>query len=397
MHLHEYQAKEILERYEIAIPRGRIIGRAEDALKVASKLDYPRFVLKSQVRTIERLAVGGIRFAASPEGAAATAANIFEMSDRAGADRTDRQNEPIRWLLIEEAIPVSLQIYAAIVLDPGASALALLTSRSGGSGIEKRADLDPDLITSTPLRITDNGLEGDFESAARHLGLPAPLTGKAAEIFRKMAKLAYDIDALQVEINPLALTPSNEFVALDAKLQIDDHALFRHPSLAAYRNAVSDDEEDPNELAADRHQVNYAALDGSIGVVVNGAGLALSTLDMLHDEGGKPANFMDIRTTATSLDIAYGVELVLAAPRTKVLLVNVHGGGMQRCDTIAEGIAIAACRAPRRVPIITRFAGNNAEFAAVRLESAGINFEQATSMQQAIRIAVETAHANRGG
>ncbi len=395
MHLHEYQAKEILERFEIAIPRGRIVGQSEDAQKVASRLDYPRYVVKAQVRTIERQAEGGIRFAASPSGVAATAQDIFEMSRKAAAEGSHQKIEPVRWLLIEESIPVALQIYAAVILDQSTSSMALLTSRSGGSGIEKRAALDPDLIETTPLRLTDAGLEGDFENAARHLGLPADLTEKAAAIFRKMAKLAYEIDAVQVEINPLALTPSNKFVALDAKLQIDDHALFRHPNLAAYRNAVSDDEDDPNELAADRHQLNYAALDGSIGIVVNGAGLALSTLDMLHDEGAKPANFMDIRTTATSLDIAYGVELVLTNPRTKVLLVNVHGGGMQRCDTIAEGIAIAACRAPRKVPIITRFAGNNAEFAAVRLEGAGISFEQTDSMQQAVRLAVETARVKQ--
>ncbi|MEQ8824350.1 MAG: ATP-grasp domain-containing protein [Filomicrobium sp.] len=394
MHLHEYQAKEILERYGIDIPRGRIVGRTEDAGKVASRLGFPRFIVKSQVRTIERFAEGGIRFSASPEGVAATADAMFRAFDASAQNPSQRRTDDIRWLLIEEAIPTALQIYAAIILDPTTSAMTLLTSRSGGSGIEKRAELDPELINATPLSLTPSGLVGDFDTAAASLGLPPDLTPKAAEIFQKLAKLAFELDALQVEINPLALTPSNQFIALDAKLQIDDHALFRHPGLSAYRDAVSDDEDDPNELAADRHQLNYAALDGSIGIVVNGAGLALSTLDMLHDAGGKPANFMDIRTTATSLDIAYGVELVISAPRTKVLLVNVHGGGMQRCDTIAEGIAVAACRAPRHVPIIARFAGNNAEFASVRLEAAGLNFQTATTMQQAVRLAVETCHTS---
>lgn len=397
MHLHEYQAKEILERYGVAIPHGRIVGRTEDARKVASRLGFPRFIVKSQVRTIERFAEGGVRFSASPEGVAATAEAMFKASEASSQNPAQRRSDNVRWLLIEEAIPTALQIYCAIVLDPAKSAMTLLTSRSGGSGIEKRAELDPDLIRSTPLSLTPSGLVGDFDAAATSLGLPAEVTSKAAEIFRKLAKLAFELDALQVEINPLALTPSNEFVALDAKLQIDHHALFRHPGLAAYRDAVSDDEDDPNELAADRHQLNYAALDGSIGIVVNGAGLALSTLDMLHDAGGKPANFMDIRTTATSLDIAYGVELVISGPRTKVLLVNVHGGGMQRCDTIAEGIAVAACRAPRQVPIIARFAGNNAEFAAVRLEGAGLKFQTASTMQQAVRLAVETCNTIDNG
>ncbi|MBU2581434.1 MAG: acetate--CoA ligase family protein [Alphaproteobacteria bacterium] len=382
MQLHEFQAKELLERYGLRIPRGRIAGDVEQARRIASRLAFSRFAVKAQSRTTERLTEGGVRFAASPDGVAATAAAMLGHSLDTGQQTSNR--EVVRWVLIEEAVACALQLYVAVVLDTSSGRLVLLTSRTGGTGIEARAANEPDLISRTPLTIGPDTLQGDFDGAAAKLGLPEAATAKAAEILRTLARIAMALDALQVEINPLALSTDGELVALDAKLQIDDNALFRHPGLAAFRAAVASEESDPHELGADRHQINYAALGGSIGLVVNGAGLALATIDMLADAGCEPANFMDIRTTATSLDIAYGVELVLNNPNTKSLLVNVHGGGMQRCDTIAEGIAIAVKRSPRQVPIVARFAGNNADFATVRLKSAGVAFEAAKDMKTAV-------------
>lgn len=389
MHLHEFQAKELLERYGLRIPKGRLAGSAEEAERVATRLGFDRFAVKAQIRTVERIAEGGVRFAASAHGVAATAANMLgKPLEKLSSTRI---GEDVRWVLIEEAIPCALQLYAAVTLDTATGRIVLLTSRAGGSGIEKRIANEPDLMFKTPLEITDAGLTGDFEAAARHLELPEAATKNAVDIFTTLARMTLELDALQVEINPLALTPTQELIALDAKLQIDDHALFRHPSLAAFREAVSNEEDDPQELAADRHQINYAALDGSVGIVVNGAGLALATIDMLGDFGGKPANFMDIRTTASSLDIAYGVELVLTNPNTKALLINVHGGGMQRCDTIAEGIAIAVSRTDRAPPIIACLAGNNADFARTRLAASGIRFVDAADMHEAVRHAVRLA------
>jgi succinyl-CoA synthetase beta subunit len=389
MQLHEFQAKELLERYGLLIPKGRIACEAEDARRVARRLAFPRFAVKAQVRTTGRLAEGGVRFAASPDGVAATAAAM--LGQQLGTPHSTSLGENVRWVLIEEAIPYSIQLYAAVVLDSATGGLLLLTSRSGGPGIESRAAGRPDLIFRAPLTITSNGPEGAFQAAAQRLELPPEAEEKAAGIFRSLARMAVELDALQVEINPLVLTPSQDLVALDAKLQIDDHALFRHPGLAAFREAVTQEEEDPQELAADHHQINYAALGGKIGIIVNGAGLALATLDMLRDFGGEPANFMDIRTTASSLDIAYGAELVLGNKNTTTMLINVHGGGMQRCDTIAEGIAIAVRRTGRKLPIIARFAGNNADFASVRLKSSGVEFDEARNMTDAVRRAVQLA------
>jgi succinyl-CoA synthetase beta subunit len=178
---------------------------------------------------------------------------------------------------------------------------------------------------------------------------------------------------------------------LDAKLTIDTNALFRHPALSALRAQIQMDDGDSKEMAADRHQINYQRMDGSLGVVVNGAGLALATLDMVIDAGGAPANFMDIRTTASSLDIAYGFGLILENPKTRAILINIHGGGMQRCDTVAEGVGVALRRATRSVPLIVRFAGNNAEFARVRLLGAGVVFTEIADLGAAISRAVAAA------
>lgn len=389
MNLHEYQAKELLERYGIAIPRGRIAGTKEESLRAAERLKVPRYVIKAQVHATERLAEGGVRFAASPDGVAATADAMLRQDYGA---KSSTRSEVVRWVLIEEAIPYALQIYAAVVLDASSRSLVLLTSRAGGAGIERRAALEPELIHKTPLSLSDAGPLGEFESAVKQLSLPADAERQAADIFRTMAKMTVELDALQVEINPLALTPQNKLVALDGKLVIDDHALMRHPALLAFRNAVSEDEGHPLEVAADRRHINYAALDGEVGIVVNGAGLALATLDLVCDAGGRPSNFMDIRTTASSLDIAAGVELVLSNPGTKALLVNVHGGGMQRCDTIAEGICVALNRCERQLPIVVRFAGNNAEFARVRLETSGVDFVNAANITDAVSKAVKAAN-----
>lgn len=210
-------------------------------------------------------------------------------------------------------------------------------------------------------------------------------------MFARLGRIAATLDATLVEINPLALTDDDRLVALDAKVTIDDNAMLRHPAFATMRAAFQMESGDPEELGADEHQLNYQRLDGDIGLVANGAGLALATLDMITDAGGRAANFMDIRTTASSLDVAYGLELLLASPRVKAILVNVHGGGMQRCDTIAEAIGVAMRRAKISKPLVVRMAGNNAEFARMRLQSYGIRFEEGADMGDAVKRAVALA------
>lgn len=383
MNLQEFQAKELLAKFAIPVPRGRIADSPVDAERVAQRLGFARFAVKAQIRATDRLAAGGVRFSNSPEGVGETARLVL------ATPYTDAtRGERIRWVLIEEALPAKQLLYAAIYLDRAIGRLTLLAAPAGGSAVEARAAADPDFIRRCDLIIANGTVDGDFAGVAADIGLSGVIAERAVDIFRRMGNLAVALDATQVEINPLALTWEGEFVALDAKLTIDDNALSRHPALAALSAAVEAEEGDAVVLGADGHHINYYRMDGDIGVVVNGAGLALTTLDAIVDAGGRPANFMDIRTTASSLDVAYGVGLIIADPKVRALLVNVHGGGMQRCDTIAEGVGIALRRASRRPELVVRMAGNNAMFAETVLANNGVAYKTARDMAEAARLAV---------
>jgi len=391
MNLYEFQAKELISRFGIEIPKGRVAASAEDAERLARRLAFRRFAIKAQIHGGGRGAAGGIRFAETPEDARRITAEL--MSRPLVTSQTRAGGEKVRWVYVEEAYAIVREIYAAIVVDRARGELALLVAAEGGEDIEEREAENPGLIQRFPLDVTVSPPVGDFGGAASAIGLTGEQASRATAVFEAMARVSAELDAMLVEVNPLALTDDGRIVALDAKLTVDDNALFRHPALFALRSQIQVEEGDPKELAADRHQINYQKMDGNIGVVVNGAGLALATLDMLIDAGGQPANFMDIRTTATSLDIAYGLQVIVESPLTHVVLINVHGGGMQRCDDVAEGVAIALRKVGRTLPIIVRFAGNNADFALVRLKAAGVAFEAATDMADAITKAVAASRA----
>ncbi|MDX2287698.1 MAG: ATP-grasp domain-containing protein [Hyphomicrobiaceae bacterium] len=391
MLLHEFQAKELLERFGIAIPAGRVVSSPAEAERAATRLGVPRFAVKAQVRATDRRAVGGVRFSASPSGVAATAQMLIGAALPVGPSGLTERTQLV---LVEEAIQSVRQVYLALVLDRASGGLLFLSSRAGGEGIESRILHEPELMVATPVAFEDGQPVADLAAVAAGMGLSGPAAARAADVAGKMVRLACDIDATQVEINPLAVTADGTVVALDGKIVIDDNALFRHPALRAFRDVVEEEDGDPEERAADLRQLNYTVLDGSIGLVANGAGLGLVSLDLIVEAGGRPANFMDIRTTASSLDIAYGFGRVLANPAVRAILVNVHGGGMQRCDTIAEGLQVALGKSARRVPIIVRMAGNNADFALQRLRGAGAPILEAADMEAAARLAVRAAGAD---
>jgi len=380
MNLYEFQAKELISRFGIDIPRGRVAGTADDAERLARRLGFPRYAIKAQIHGGARGLAGGVRFAASPEEARTITQQL--MSKPLVTSQTKASGERVRWVYVEEAFEVEREIFAAVTIERSSGEAVLLVSRDGGTAVEA----NPSVVARFPLILPAGGGDatGDFAGAARAAGFEGAMAARAAEVFANMARIVAGLDATLVEVNPLAVTTDGRLVALDARLTIDANAMFRHPALAALRAQIQIEEGDPKELAADRHQINYQRMEGTIGVVVNGAGLALATLDMLIDAGGKPANFMDIRTTATSMDIAYGIEVILDNPQTRVMLINIHGGGMQRCDTVAEGLAIALRRARRTVPLVVRFAGNNADFARVRLKGSGIAFSEATDLADAV-------------
>jgi len=385
MNLYEFQAKELICRFGIEIPRGRVAGSADDAERLARRLAFPRFAIKAQIHGGARGAAGGIRFASSPEDARAITGQL--LARPLVTSQTKPSGERVRWVYVEEAFDIAQEIYAAVVVSRATAELELLVSGQGGGDIEEKALADASVILRYRLVATATSAAGDFTGAALAIGLSGPLAAKAAEVFAGMARLAVELDATLVEINPLAVTRDGRLVALDAKLTVDGNALFRHPALSALRAQIQVEEGDPKELAADRHQLNYQKMDGNVGVVCNGAGLSLATLDMLIDAGLKPANFMDVRTTASSMDVAYGIEVVLENPNVAVLLINIHGGGMQRCDTVAEGVGVAMRRLGRTdLPVIVRFAGNNADFARVRLTASGVAFLAAADLSEAVEM-----------
>jgi len=390
MFLHEFQAKELLARFGIPVPKGRVAASAADAERVARRLAFSRFAVKAQVHAGDRGANGGVLFAKGPAEVAAATAHLI------GRPLVTAQTAPtgqiVRLAYIEEAIDVDRLLYVAVTIDPTEGRLVLLASAAGGDDVEQAVSRNSAAMLRLPIVLGKPATGDELLALATRLELAPALAAKVARLMAQLVDAAIDCDAQLIEINPLAVTPLGELVALDAKMQVDENAMFRQPDLENLRDVEAAETGDPLELAAQIHQINYVRMDGEIGVVVNGAGLALATLDILGDCGGRPANFMDIRTTATSQDIAYGFGLILSNPRTRVVLINVHGGGMQRCDTIAEGIAIAMRGAERTLPLVVRLAGNNADFARTRLTASGLTVQEARDMRHAAELAVAALH-----
>ncbi len=388
MDLFEHQAKRLLTDYGVAVPVGETARTADKAGQIARRLGASTYVVKAQVLAGDRKRAGGIRFASTP-GEVQTAASQL-IGSTLVTSQTGEAGAPVEAVHVEEAVKVAQNLYLAIMVDKRGGRVVMLASKSGGEDIEQRASRDAGLIERLELTLSEQKLEGDFEGLAGKIVADERLRAGLITLMRNLAAAFVSLDATQIEINPLAVTADGQLVALDAKMAIDDNAMFRRPDLAALRGA-SKSPADPTELEAQEHQINYMRLGGDIGLVVNGAGLALATHDLVVDAGGRPANFMDIRTTATSLDIAHGFSLILKNPAVRAIYVNVHGGGMQRCDTIAEGMGIAVRHSGRRLPIVIRMAGNNAVFAATVLKNNGIDYIDSDDMAEGAAAAVGAA------
>ena len=360
-----------------------IAASADEAERAARQIGPGSVMVKAQVLAGDRARAGGIRTAPSPELGKAAAAEL--LGRRLVTEQTGPGGEIVKRVLVEAAIDSVRHLYLAVMVDASSGTLLLIAGGCGGSGIEDRAAGGAPALETLPLGTGGEVHPGDIASFCRRLALADREIESCREIIGKLHRAFIELDASLIEINPLALTQAGEAIALDAKIVLDDNALFRHPDLAELRDRDAVDE---IELDAQRHQLNFMQLDGDIGLVVNGAGLALATLDMVREAGGRPANFMDIRTTAKSLDIAHGIGLVLDNPRVKVLLVNVYGGGMQPCDTIIEGLGIAVRRKGRVLPVVLRFTGNNEDLARLRLANFNLPATECTDMWQAVTSAV---------
>jgi succinyl-CoA synthetase beta subunit len=390
MHLHEFQAKAVLAARGVAVPPGGVAWTADEAAKIAADIGGRRFAVKAQILAGGRGEAGGVKLADSPEGVRAAAAAM--LGARLVTAQTSTAGRDVRRVYVETAVDCAREIYVAVHLDRSDGRIALLGAAEGGGAIEEQFARAPEKL----LRLDFEGIappaRADLERFASSLGLEGAMTEAAVALLAALARAFVELDASLIEVNPLCVSRDGRLLALDVKMSIDDNALFRQPDMELLRD---EDEADAQELEAQRHDLNFVRMDGNIGVVVNGAGLALATHDMLRDAGGAPANFMDIRTTAMSLQIGKGIGLLLADPRVKVILVNVHGGGMTRCDTIVDAIQVATSRSGRKVPFVFRAAGQNADYAKKLMVDRRIAHEVAPNISAAVRRAVEIAGTAR--
>ncbi|GLK79460.1 ADP-forming succinate--CoA ligase subunit beta [Methylopila turkensis] len=386
MRLHEFQAKRLLADYGLPTPRGAVAMTAGEAESVARDLGVTPLAVKAQIQAGARGEAGGVRLAHGP--AMVRSAAEAMLGQKLSTAQTGEGGLTVRRVYVEEGVKAERQLYLALLVDPAAGGLVLFGAAEGGGDIEERERAGVLSRERLPLSVGREPDAGELSAFLARIGLEGALADKAAALVKGLRRAFIELDASLIEINPLAVTAGGDILALDVKMTLDDNALFRHRDLASLRD---EDEADRNRLSAHRDQLNFVPLDGDLGLVSNGAGLGLATLDMVKAAGGKPANFMDIRTTATSLDIAHGFALLLDNPSIRALLVNVHGGGMQSCDTIAEGLGVALRRSGRSLPIVVRLAGLNAEFARSRLKNFGCSVIEEPDMGSAAIRAVSVA------
>lgn len=386
MYLSEYQAKEILAQYGVSIPEGRIAGSPDEAEACAREIRCEKYVIKAQISAGGRGMAGGIKFAATPSGVRSSAAELI--GKRLVTEQTGPAGEEVEQVYVEAAVDIDRSLYAALVIDQRTALPTLLGAREGGIDFEANAGANPDILETLALSVDgaldDAGIAGFLD----RLGLSGDAAASVKELLAAAIRAFFATDASLVEINPLAITPDHRAIAVDAKMVIDGNALARHPELDPFVREAPIEE---SERIARENEINFIKMDGDIGMVVNGAGLGLATHDMVIDAGGRPANFMDIRTTASSFQIAKVVGLLLADPSIKVILVNIHGGGMTVCDTVAEAIGFAYARSDRRPPIVYRAAGQNAPWSLSIMKDRRLPFEKFDDMTGAVARAVAVA------
>jgi succinyl-CoA synthetase beta subunit len=388
MKIHEYQAKDLLRRFGVAVPRGKLAVDAGQAVAAARELlagGKSVCVVKAQIHAGGRGKGGGVKLARSPEQAGELAKAMLGM--QLVTHQTGPQGQKVRKVYVEEGMDIARELYLGLTLDRAISRNVLMASSEGGVEIEEVAAKHPEKI----LREAVDPVVGLSGYQARDLAFGLGLTGPAVGSFVKFATAMYraflETDASIVEINPLVVTKQGEVLALDAKINFDDNALFRHPDLAALRDP---DEEDPREQQAKEHDLSYIALDGNIGCMVNGAGLAMATMDIIKTAGGMPANFLDVGGGADEEKVTAAFKILLADPHVQAVLVNIFGGIM-KCDIIAAGIIAAARQTHIGVPLVVRLEGTNVEQGKELLRNSGLAIIPADDLGDAARKAVAAA------
>ena len=367
MKIHEYQAKELLSRYQVTVPRGKVARTPDEAEKIAAELGG-RVVVKAQIHAGGRGKGGGVKFAATPPEAGRMAGQIIGM--QLVTHQTGPEGQKVKQVLVEEASDIEREFYLGITLDRARNRLVVMASREGGIEIEEVAAKSPEKIFKEPVD-PGVGLQ-PFQAAklAFGLGLEGKMVRQATRFILNLYRAYTGADCSLAEINPLVSTRDGQILALDAKINFDDNALFRHPDCAEMRDL---DEEAELEVEAAQYDLNYIKLDGNIACMVNGAGLAMATMDIIKLAGGEPANFLDVGGGASAETVENGFRILLSDPNVKAILINIFGG-IVRCDRVAEGVIQARQNIEVELPIVVRLAGTNADVAARMLEDSGLNF-----------------------
>jgi len=385
MNLHEYQAKELFQRYGVAVPKGRVAASAAEAVAAAEALGGALWVVKAQVHAGGRGKGGGVKLCRSLEEVRQAATALIGM--RLVTPQTGPEGLPVHQVYVEQGSPIARELYFSLLLNRDRSRLAFIASAAGGMDIEEVAAHTPDKILRAEIHPAVGVSGYQCRELAFGLGLGGPQVAAFEKIARGVYQLYIDSDASLVEINPLIVTRSGEVLALDAKINIDANAVFRQTALAAYRDPS---QEDPMEREAASHDLNYVSLDGDIACMVNGAGLAMATMDLIKLHGGRPANFLDVGGGATPERVTAAFKLILSNPKVRAILVNIFGG-IVRCDIIAQGIVAAVKTVGVSVPVIVRLEGTNAEIARQQLAASGLAITAATDLTDAATKAVRLA------
>jgi len=377
MNIHEYQAKALLAKFGVAVPRGGVAFTPEEAVETAQKLGGPVWVVKAQIHAGGRGKGGGVKVVKSIDAVKAEAERMLGMT--LVTHQTGPKGREVKRLYVEEGCDIARELYLSLVVDRGTGRVTVIASTEGGMDIEEVAAHTPDKIMTVPIDPV-TGLSPHYaRRIAFGLGLEGKQVSAAVKFMTSVYKSFVDLDASLMEINPLVVTGAGEIIALDAKMNFDDNALFRHSDIAALRD---EDEEDPAELEAGKYELNYVKLDGNIGCMVNGAGLAMATMDIIKLYGGEPANFLDVGGGATKERVTAAFKIILSDKNVEGILVNIFGGIM-RCDVIAEGVVAAAREVSLHVPLVVRLEGTNVELGKQILAESGLPIVSADNLGDA--------------
>jgi succinyl-CoA synthetase beta subunit len=379
MKIHEYQGKQIFREYGVPTPRGFPAMSIDEALEAAKKLGGPVWVVKAQIHAGGRGKGGGVKLAHSLDEVRTLSKKILGMQLK--THQTGPEGQKVRRLLIEEGADIKKELYVGMVVDRGTQRVVLMASSEGGMDIEEVAANTPEKIHKVFIDPVQGFSDADADEIALAIGIPQQALAEGRKVLKSLYKCFDETDASLAEINPLVLTGDNRVIALDAKLNFDDNALFRHPDIAALRDL---DEEDPLETEASKYELNYISLDGEIACLVNGAGLAMATMDTIKLFGGSPANFLDVGGSATAEKVTAAFKIMLSNPKVKAILVNIFGGIM-KCDTIANGVVAAAREVKLSLPLVVRMKGTNEDLGKKILKDSGLPIISAENMAEAAK------------